>query len=366
MRQLRTDVLVIGLGPAGASAARCAAEAGLRVLGVDRNRVIGEPVQCAEFIPMPLGRYAQPAGVRVQGITGMKSRLPSGAEVATPFPGIMIDRARFDQAIAKHAESAGALLQSGTRLCELDTAARLARLRGPDGEWDVRYRVLIAADGPRSSVAALLGLPALETVSTRQYTVALRVPYADTDIWLSDAFPGGYGWLFPKGELANLGLGADRRLEADLKLPLDRLHAQLRQAGFVGADILFRTGGAIPVGGLRERLVHGQVLFVGDAAGLTHPITGAGIAAAVISGERAGEAAAGYLGGDAEALADFEEEVREQFEETLSRAVARRAYLARHWRTPRAHEDAVMRRGWIAFPEYFASEPESLLVEEYE
>ncbi|HQU16035.1 MAG: geranylgeranyl reductase [Chromatiales bacterium 21-64-14] len=352
------DVLVVGLGPAGGSAARCAAARGLRVLGVERNRRIGVPVQCAEFIPAPMARYASAAGVRVQSITGMKSALPSGARLATAFPGIMIDRARFDQSIAQRAREAGAVLWEATRLVGLDPTQRLARLQRNGLEVEVRYRLLVAADGPHSTVGRNLGLPALEVVHTRQYTVPLRGPYADTDIWLSDAYPGGYGWLFPKGAVANLGLGADRALaDADLKTPLDRLHRQLVDTGIVGPMVLQRTGGAIPVGGLRRRLVEGRVVFVGDAAGLTHPISGAGIAAAVVSGERAGEAAAACLGADSfGALADFEEDVRDQYEGTICRALERRAFLNRHWHTPAAHDDHVLRRGWIAFDEYFAEQ----------
>lgn len=348
------EVLVVGLGPAGGAAAAAAARAGAAVLAVERNREVGEPVQCAEFIPMPLGAYAAAPGVRVQVISGMKTVLPSGTVVETDFPGLMIDRARFDRALAEEARRNGAEILAGCRLVQLDARARVAKLRTAAGELEVRYRLLIAADGPRSPVAACLGLPALEVVWTRQYTVPLQVPCQDTDIWLSDDFPGGYGWLFPKGEVANVGLGADKRWECDLKRPLDRLHACLVKQGLVGPEVLSRTGGAIPVGGLRERLAEDHVLFVGDAAGLTHPITGAGIAAAVISGESAGRAAAAWLGGDADALDDYEEEVRDQFEGTIRRAVQRRNELKSVWRTPAARNDQVMRRGWIAFKEYFS------------
>ena len=230
----------------------------------------------------------------------------------------------------------------------------MAVVRRQGQEQHVRYEVLIAADGPHSPVARHIGLAALETVNTRQYTVPLLRPYHDTDVWLSDEYPGGYAWLFPKGELANIGLGADRRFEDNLKRPLDNLHAQLVDTGLVGGEICARTGGAIPVGGLRARLVYGRALFVGDAAGLTHPITGAGIAAAVVSGERAGRAAAQFLAGmDAEVLADFEEDVRDQYEHAIERAVARRRQLDSVWHTPAAQTDGTMRRGWIAFDEYF-------------
>jgi flavin-dependent dehydrogenase len=124
--------------------------------------------------------------------------------------------------------------------------------------------------------------------------------------------------------------------------------------GRVGAAILNRTGGAIPVGGLRRDLVAGNALFVGDAAGLTHPVTGAGIAAAVASGELAGQAAVAWLlGRNENALRLFEEDIRDQFGASLGRAVARRAWLGQHWGTSAAGDDRVQRRGWVAFPEYF-------------
>ncbi|MEJ2058952.1 MAG: geranylgeranyl reductase family protein [Gammaproteobacteria bacterium] len=353
MSRREVDLLVIGLGPGGASAARTGAEAGLSVLGVEKNRVLGEPVQCAEFIPLPMRGYARDEGVLLQEITGMKSFLPSGTTEESEFPGLMIDRAAFDRAIARQAEAAGAILQTRMAIKALDPDAHQATIVCDGASETVSYRVLVAADGPHSPVAGLLGLPRLETVNTRQYTVPLLKPYFDTDIWLSDEYPGGYAWLFPKGNLANLGLGADRRFEDNLKTPLDRLHQQLVEAGLVGEEILYRTGGAIPVGGLRERLYEGDVLFVGDAAGLTHPITGAGIAAAVVSGERAGQAAAAWLAGDADAFEDFEEDVRDQYEASVQRGVERREYLKTIWRTQAANEDHPMRRGWIAFDEYF-------------
>ncbi|MHB8455786.1 MAG: geranylgeranyl reductase family protein [Acidiferrobacterales bacterium] len=350
------DVLIIGLGPGGGAGAYQAAAAGVSVLAIDRKKRIGEPVQCAEFIPMPLGRFARDEGVLLQNIEGMKSYLPSGAVAQSPFPGLMVDRAQFDRALAARADAAGAEIITETRLVALNVSAQSATLEQANGlKMEVAYKVLIASDGPHSPVARLAGLSALPVVHTRQYTVSLRQPYADTDIWLSDDFPGGYAWLFPKSPLANLGVGADPRFESDLKTPLDRLHAHLVAEGLVGREILYRTGGDIPVGGMRESLVFGNILFVGDAAGLTHPITGGGIAAAVESGESAGRAAARFVrDGDTRLLAGYDEDMRDQYEATLTRALVRRQDLESQWRTPAAADDRAMRRGWIAFHEYFA------------
>lgn len=349
------DVLVVGAGPGGSAAAWRAAKAGCRVLVVEKKKRIGEPVQCAEFIPGPMVDYVRDDGVLAQHIEGMKTYLPSGTVSPSPFPGLMVDRAAFDRALAARAESAGAEIMANTVLVALDASQRVAHLRHDDRTSDIHYQILVAADGPHSTAARLLGLMPLPVIQTRQYTVPLKAAYADTDIWLSDEFPGGYGWLFPKGALANLGLGIDRCFEPDLKTPLEHLHEELIRQGRVGSEIVQRTGGAIPVGGLRERLSYKNTLYVGDAGGFTHPITGAGIAAAVQSGERAGLAAMEYMNGGVRALENYDEDMHEQYGPTLTRALARRAELAHYWRGARANDDPVQRRGWIAFNEYFAS-----------
>lgn len=355
--RVEVDVLVVGLGPAGGAAALAAAQAGLRVAAVERRKEIGVPVQCAEFIPLPLARYAVPEGVLQQRIQGMVSYLPSGKMEKSDAPGLMIDRAAFDQALARQAEGSGARLYLNSRLVGLDGAGSSAIAVMPQGEIHFDYRLLVAADGPHSSVARSLGLPRQEMVRTRQYTVPLLDGNEETEIWLSPDYPGGYAWLFPKGDVANLGLGVDKRYGADPKALLDALHHELVAEGRVGEAILRRTGGAIPVGGLRRNLVVGNALFVGDAAGLAHPITGAGIAAAVASGERAGQAAAAWLlERNENALMDFEEDLRDQFGASLERAVARRAWLGKYWGTPAASDDRIQRRGWVAFSEYFALE----------
>ena len=349
------DVLVIGLGPAGSAAAAAAASAGLSVLALERKQQVGVPVQCAEYIPLPLGKFAQASGVLQQRIEGMISRLPSGGEEHSAMPGLMVDRAAFDQALAQQAVEQGAALWCASRLLRIDASQHCAVVKTATTELVVNYRVLIAADGPHSSVAASLKLAPLATVFTRQYTVPLRRTLVDTEIWLSGEFPGGYAWLFPRGDCANLGAGADKQFTHDLKQPLDTLHHRLVERGLLGTEVLNLTGGLIPVGGLRSNLVIGNIVFAGDAAGLTHPITGAGIAAAVASGALAGAAAARYLQPRAEALVEYEAEIRERYAPSLQRALARRTQIDVERSRPIG--EAQQRRAWIAFPEYYDALP---------
>lgn len=346
------DVLVVGLGPGGAAAATHAARGGATVVAVERKKEIGEPVQCAEFVPMPIGKYVEGKNIIRQRVHGMQSYLPSGAVHASDNPGYIIDRKAFDQALAQMAADAGAELHTRTSLEGLNAQHKTAVIHDAAGTHRLAYRYLIAADGPYSKVAELLGLPRHKVVHSRQYTVPLRGQLQDMVVWLSPDCPGGYAWLYPRGELANLGLGLDHEFERDARHPLDELHRQLREEGVVGPEIVRRSGGAIPIAGLREKLVVDDVLFVGDAAGLTHPITGAGISASVVSGERAGQAAADALKVGAPALADFESDIRTQFGPGLDQALRARRALEWVWATPAAYWDDERRPGWVAFDEY--------------
>lgn len=351
-----TDLLVVGLGPAGARAAEAAARAGLRVIAVDRRRAPGLPVQCAEFVPAMLDQeLTGQARVTRQRIRAMATFVEDEApDWKGDFPGRMIDRAAFDAALVRCAAKAGAD-------CRFSTALRSI---APDGAVTfadgtvLRPRAIVGADGPRSAVGRAIGRVNRALVETRQVTVRLTAPYDATDIFLSAEIPGGYGWLFPKGEIANLGVGVEPAARARLKKLLDALHARLVAEGRIGADVLAHTGGAIAVGGPvvpTGALGDTAVLLAGDAAGLSNPVTGAGIAAAAISGALAGEAAAGWIAGDAAALDEYAEDLDDLFGAALARALARREELLARFREGATPSAAALRRGWIAYPEYWAA-----------
>lgn len=354
------DVLVVGLGPAGAEAARAAAEQGARVLAIERNATPGAPVQCAEFVPMMIGMELRDFGDSpVQGIGAMHSFLPGGAvETTGDFRGRMVDRARFDRYLIAQAQAAGAECRFATPLHSLaaDGTAGLA-----DGSR-LRARVVIGADGPRSRVGAAIGAVNADLVETRQITVPLNAPHAATDIFLHPDIVGGYAWLFPKGDVANLGLGVAAGEKARLKPLLDALHAQLVAEGRLGTRVLRHTGGAIPVGGIAGPT--GQrgetpVLLAGDAAGLVNPVTGAGIPAAVMSGRMAGLAAAALARGDPSARDTYAEDIEDTFGASLAHALARRRTLLATYRNGNRPGTDDLRRAWIAFPQYWTREAPS-------
>ena len=334
----RVDILVVGLGPAGASAAREAARAGCSVLAVDRKRAAGEPVQCAEFVPRLIGQDVEGvAPVAVQPIEAMRTFVEAADfDSADGFTGTMIDRNRFDALLVQQARDAGAE-------CRFDTVW--------ERDFTVEAKLVIGADGPRSRVRAAAGLPQPRLIETRQITVPLLDPNRATDIFLSAEIEGGYAWLFPKGDVANLGVGVAPKARPQLKPVLERLRQRLIGEGRIGDAILGHTGGAIPVDGIVGPVAalpdDTPVLLAGDAAGLTNPVTGAGIPAAVMSGA---------LAGAADAPDGYAEEIEDLFGASLRRAAARRRDLERAF-TDSVPQPADLRRGWIAYPEYWAARP---------
>ncbi len=349
------DVLVVGLGPAGSRAAEACARAGFSTVALERRAAAGAPVQCAEFIPALLDQELPGlAAFTVQRVKRMLTYVEGEAADEMPdFHGRMIDRAAFDAALASAAAAAGAHCRFGVGMLSIAADGTVRTTAGDD----LRPRLLIGADGPRSRVARAIGVANAEQVETRQIAVRLRAPHDATDIFLRGDMTGGYGWLFPKGDVANLGVGVAWRARARLGPLLADLHRELIAAGRVGRAILSRTGGPIPAGGRvtpHGRLEQTTVLLAGDAAGLANPITGAGIAAAVMSGRLAGEAAARCLGGDAAAPKTYAEELGAIFDASLARALRRRAELLERRREVKP-APAELRRAWVAYGDYWAA-----------
>jgi flavin-dependent dehydrogenase len=276
----------------------------------------------------------------------------------------MIDRAGFDRMLADSAAGSGVHCRYGAKVLKI----------GPDGTVrcnggvSVKAKVIIGADGPRSRVGAAIGSINHDLVETRQVTVPLVLPHDATDIFLSADYRGGYGWLFPKGAVANVGLGisvdgalpGDKSTRRGLRDMLIGLLARLAAERRIGTNSWGLTGGAIPVGGrLRSvgNLADTAVLLAGDAAGLTNPVSGAGIASAVQSGGMAGRAAARFVRGHAAALDDYEEELGDIFDAALGRALRRRRELLTGYQDGGKPNARALADGWIGSPRYWRPEP---------
>jgi digeranylgeranylglycerophospholipid reductase len=348
------DVVVVGLGPAGARAAAALATAGLEVLAIDRRRRAGVPVQCAEFVPMMIARDVEGVGATTtQLIRRMLTIVDQGEPEETPnCPGRIIDRARFDGMLAQEAAQEGATCRFATTLRGVTPDGTLIMSDGSA----CRPRLVIGADGPRSRIGAAIGEVNRHIVETRQVTVSLTRSHDATDIFLHADYRGGYGWLFPKGPLANVGVGVSLEDRQRLKPLLSALHAKLALTGRVGTRPSTLTGGVIPVGGrlcARGWIGKMPALLAGDAAGLTHPVTGAGIAAAVQSGTLAGRAAVEWLGGCRNALDAYEQELGDVFDVALARARRRRHETLTYYGSATRPDARALRAGWITSPHYW-------------
>jgi geranylgeranyl reductase family protein len=321
----KVDVLVVGGGPAGACAARAAALAGAKVLLLEAKRRGGAMPHCAEFVPRLLGLEVDiPARARTQDVAGMQSWL-EGQAVFTPGPGWVLDRQVFDMALLEAAAMAGAEVWVGARLLGRQEG-RWLLARGGE-RLEIRAGAVVAADGAASACARAAGWPPQALMAGLQYTVPLAQPLERTQIYLERQYSGGYAWLFPKGQVANLGLGC----QGQVRWLLEDLRLRLLSQDLILPGVLAYGGGAIPVGGPRADWVRGGVLLAGDAAGLTHPITGAGIPQAVFSGDEAGRAAAGLAGGDPKAGEAYAHILTLRYGRYLARGLAARQRLTRDW-----------------------------------
>jgi geranylgeranyl reductase family protein len=321
------DVVVVGAGPAGSRAAAEAAAAGARVLLLERKCRVGALPHCAEFVPRALALEAPvPARARVQAVEGMESRLGGQARFLAS-PGWVLDRQVFDHGLALAAASAGAVVRAGARLMGRE-AGRLVVAAGGRRQ-EIAAGVVVAADGAAGACARAWGLPAQRLLAGVQIEAPLARELSRTLVFLEPRFAGGYGWLFPKGRSANLGLGAwgrahPRRLLAGLA---GRLEAQ----GLIRPGFLAFGGGAIPVGGPRPAPFAPGLILAGDAAGLTHPVTGAGIPQALFSGGLAGRAAVAAAGGEAAAAEEYAHELDGRYGRHLARGLAARRRLDGAW-----------------------------------
>lgn len=306
------DVIVAGGGPGGSTAAREAAAAGARVLLLDRAAFPrdkpcggGVNLRAARLLPFDL------APVVERTITGVRFSLHRDRPFTRRFPGTltyMTQRSRLDQFLVEQAVAAGVELRERepVRAVEMNGGVTV-RARG--GVYT--GRVLIGADGANGVTARLAGLD-----GPRDLAVALEgnlalpggIPktWEDTLALNLGGIPGGYGWLFPKGDHLNIGVGGWKYLAGNFRRHLDRL---TRHYGFDPSDLRDLRGHHLPVRRRGAAIARGRVMLVGDAAGLVDPLSGEGIYAAVVSGRMAAMHACAAIDGRAPDLRGYEREV---------------------------------------------------------
>ena len=335
------DVLVIGAGPSGSTAARFAAKSGCRTLLIEKRAEIGTPVRCGEGIAKgwleELGIPPSPKFVSHE-VQGARIYAPDGtcltvdASRAGNEVGYTVERNLFDRYLAEEAARAGAEIRirtSAVALLNDDGRVVGARCEHMGRTYDVRAKLVIGADGFESQVGRWAGLAThlrmRDIDACLEYTmVGVEGDPRYDDFYLGSCAPGGYAWVFWKGEdIANVGLGVNLskvKDRAEAKTYLDRF---LRDHPALGkGSVLSEIGGGVSVSPPLERTVTNGLMLVGDAARMIDPLTGGGILNGCLAGRIAGDVAGESLSaGDSSAsfLARYERRWRDRFEEQLYR-----------------------------------------------
>jgi geranylgeranyl reductase family protein len=324
------DLVVVGAGPAGSTAAIAAlrADPAARVLMLDaadfpRDKVCGDGVA-----PHALDVLAD-LGVDVAGLTAGTSPIdrlcltsPRGVTATRRFarPASVVPRALLDARLVRAAQTAGAQLRR-------HRVRTLTSVRGGvDIDGAIHARTVIGADGAESVVrrqCGARGAPAGTTaIALRGYTSAQPWPAGEQRLVMTTAHWPAYAWVFPVGDgTANVGygelIGAAPPTRAELA---ERLHDLLPDCPPVAL-----RGHRLPLSPGRPDVGHGRVLLAGDAASLINPLTGEGIYYAVLSG---------YLAGTAAMTPQPADRYRRSLRRRLGRHLGHTDALARLTRTP--------------------------------
>jgi geranylgeranyl reductase family protein len=298
----RHDIIVVGAGPAGSTAAYRLAKAGASVLLLDRARfprdkpcgggVTGRAARVLPFSIEPVVEHV---------VSAVDLRLRYGKTLARgdgqPLVS-MTQRKRLDHFLVQKAVEAGVELREGVKVGELEV--------GEDGVSVEEFEALalVGADGVNGVTARALGLGGNRVVG-----VALEgnLSYAKMDRKAYDGrlalelgvVPGGYGWVFPKGDHANFGVGGWPDEGPRLREHLRRL-CEAHGASFEDLEEL--RGYRLPLREPKATLARGRALLVGDAAGLIDPVSGDGMFEGFLSSQYASEAVLDLLEGRAENL----------------------------------------------------------------
>jgi digeranylgeranylglycerophospholipid reductase len=335
----RYDVLVIGAGPAGSIAAKTAAEKGLDVLLIEKRQEIGDPVRCAEGVSKEyLKKHVEIdkrwicADLKASHIYAPDgTRIEMAEEISGGEVGYVLERKVFDRALAEHAAKAGAEVRVKTRATGLiieDDFVKGARLMHLGKEYDVRAKIVIGADGIESKVGRWAGIdtslkPSDIETCTQYLVTGVNIDQDHCDFYVGNEIaPGGYLWIFPKGEgKANIGIGLLGSRTGKFKpRPVDYLNRFLEKK-FPDARIIEMVFGGVPVSGSIEKTSANGLMLIGDAARQADPITGGGILNAMDAGKLAGEAAYAAISAGDVSLQKLEEGYEKRWRETIGHEI---------------------------------------------
>ena len=286
------DAIIIGTGPAGATAARHVATAGLNTLLIEKDtlprvKTCGGAV--SEYALSNLG-IDIPESLIERECFGARIRYGScSLESETRERlSVMVSRDRFDNHLTKLAVDAGAELMEGVRARSVQTDNNCAVVETTVGTF--RSKVVIGADGV-NSVCAKNVRPSFTQQET-SFALEVEIPasneHIDNHILNKGEFhfgviSNGYGWVFPKDGHFSVGIAC---MSHGLSRPMDAYRDFIKDLGF---DYVKPRGHFLPIGGMDYKTYANRILLVGDAAGFVDAFLGEGIAYAIVSGKLAAE-----------------------------------------------------------------------------
>jgi digeranylgeranylglycerophospholipid reductase len=335
----RYDLVVVGAGPGGSMAAWTAAELSLSVLLLEKRQEIGSPVRCAEGVPHEsLAEFLEPDPTWIAAVVDRFElmALASGEQVqrwhGTGGLGYILERRVFDRALAERAARAGAEVRVKTPVIGL--LRENGAVRGVIAEWqgqqvEVEATIVIAADGVESRVGTWAGLdtqlPLADTMACAQYLLAgIDWDPACVGYWIDEEIaPGGYAWVFPKGEeRANVGLGIQADLGDRTALTYLNRFVERERALAQGSPVTLIAGN-VPAALPCPQLVGNGLMLVGGAARQVDALTGGGIINAMTAGRLAGQVAAEALAVNdpsARGLAAYQDRAEQALGQRLARS----------------------------------------------
>ena len=301
----RFDVAIVGAGPAGSTAAHRLASEGVRVLLVDRatfprDKPCGGGVtgRAARLLPFALDPVVEDVVETLDCRLHYRRRFVRKARAPLA---LMTQRHRLDHFLLQKAAEAGADVRDGVKVA--DVRANGLTVDGAE----ISARIVVGADGCNGIAARELGLGG-EIV----HGVALEANfphearYAGTMVLELAVVPGGYGWIFPKGDHVNVGVGGNESEGPRLREHLRRLCEEHD----IDPDAATGTRGyRLPMRRPTSRLARGTAAVIGDAAGLVDPFSGDGMYEAFLSARLVTDAALDVLAGHAAGLEPYEQSV---------------------------------------------------------
>lgn len=297
------DVIVVGAGPAGTTAARFAAEQGVSVLVLEKDRDVGYPVRCGEAVSKDgIEQFIQPDPKWIAStINSFVLISPDETEVKINFTrtGYILERRIFDYELGKLATKAGAQILTKAYVYDLlreDGKITGVKFEHNGDQKEVKGKIIIAADGVESRIGRFAGIKTHVKISDMECCVQFTVSNIDVNpntcyfYFGTEYSPGGYLWVFPKGsDTANIGLGIGGD-KAKLRSPISYMNHFLEKKYPLIPKLTMISGG-VPCSFTLEEIVKDNVMLVGDAARQVNPLSGGGITSGMIGGSIAGEIA---------------------------------------------------------------------------